>query len=73
MLLTSQVDIERVVLEDRHVTLPACESAAIAAGNVDRRVLATLEVLVLHGIDPTLSGAWCSQHGAHARRDARRC
>jgi len=68
LVLASQVDIERLVLEDRRVTLPACESAAIAAGNVDRRVLATLEVLVLHGIDPTVSGAWCSKdaHTSHA-------
>jgi len=66
VLLTSQVDLERIVLEDPHVTMPACESNAIAEGNVDRRVLATLEVLVLHGIDPVLSGAWCS-HDAHTR------
>jgi hypothetical protein len=69
VLLTGQIDIERIVLGDRHVTLPACESSAIAAGNVDRRVLATLEVLVLHGIDPVVSGAWCS-HDAHTRRGA---
>ena len=68
LLLASQVDIERIVLEDRRVALPACEGAAIAAGNVDRRVLATLEVLVLHGIDPSVSGAWCSRdtHTRHA-------
>jgi len=64
VLLTSQTDIERIVLQDTHVTLPACERRAIAAGNVDRRVLASLEVLVLHGIDPTVSGAWC-ETGAH--------
>jgi murein DD-endopeptidase MepM/ murein hydrolase activator NlpD len=68
VLLTSQVDLERIVLEDAHVSMPACESAAIAAGNVDRRVLAALEVLVLHGIDPVVSGAWCSgdAHTRHA-------
>jgi hypothetical protein len=69
VLLTSQVDIERIVLGDRRVTLPACERSAIAEGSVDRRVLATLEVLVLHGIDPVVSGAWCS-HDAHTRRAA---
>jgi hypothetical protein len=69
LLLASQVDLERIVLEDRRVNLPACESAAIAAGDVDRRVLATLEVLVLHGIDPTVSGAWCSGD-AHTRHAA---
>ncbi len=64
VLRTSQLDIERIVLEDTHIALPACERRAIVNGNVDRRVLATLEVLVLHGIDPTLSGAWCAG-GAH--------
>jgi murein DD-endopeptidase MepM/ murein hydrolase activator NlpD len=66
-LRASQVDLERIVLQDTRVTLPNCERSAIAAGNVDRRVLATLEVLVLHGIDPTVSGAWCSSN-AHVRR-----
>ncbi len=66
LLLSSQVDIERIVLQDTRVMLPACERSAIAGGNVDRRVLASLEVLVLHGIDPTVSGAWC-EGTAHAR------
>ncbi|HEX4033954.1 MAG TPA: lytic murein transglycosylase [Solirubrobacteraceae bacterium] len=66
-LRASQVDLERIVLQDPRVSLPACERTAIAGGNVDRRVLATLEVLVLHGIDPTVSGAWCSSN-AHVRR-----
>ena len=48
------------MLEDTRVRLPACERAAIAAGNVDRRVLVSLELLVIHGIDPTVSGAWCA-------------
>ncbi len=65
LLLTSQVDIERIVLQDTRVRLPACERAAITAGNVDRRVLASLELLVIHGLDPTVSGAWC---GAAAQR-----
>jgi hypothetical protein len=69
VLLASQLDIERIVLADTRVTLPACERAAIAAGNVDRRVLASLEVLVLHGIDPTVSGAWCAT-GSHRQTSA---
>jgi hypothetical protein len=66
LLLSSQVDIERIVLQDSRVTLPGCERAAISAGNVDRRVLASLELLVIHGVDPTVSGAWCSS-AAHKR------
>ena len=53
LLLASQVDIERIVLQDTRVSLPACERAAIIAGNVDRRVLSALELLVIHGLDPS--------------------
>jgi len=35
VLLASQLDIERIVLQDTAVTLPACERAAVAAGSVD--------------------------------------
>ncbi len=66
VLRGSQLDLERIVLEETHLTLPACERTAIAAGDVDRRVLASLEVLVLHGIDATVSGTWCSGSGRHA-------
>jgi hypothetical protein len=66
VLLMSQLDVERTVLEDTRVTLPACERSAIADGSVNRRVLATLEVLVIHGIDPAVNGAWCGG-GTHER------
>jgi murein DD-endopeptidase MepM/ murein hydrolase activator NlpD len=66
VLLMSQLDVERAVLEDTHVTLPACERSAIADGSVNRRVLGTLEVLALHGIDPVVNGAWCGG-GTHER------
>jgi hypothetical protein len=66
VLLMSQLDVERTVLQDAHVTLPACERSAIADGSVDRRVLATLEVLAIHGIDPAVNGAWCGG-GTHER------
>jgi hypothetical protein len=66
VLLMSQLDVERTVLEDTHVTLPACERLAIADGSLNRRVLATLEVLVIHGIDPAVNGAWCGG-GTHER------
>jgi hypothetical protein len=66
VLLMSRLDVERTVLADAHVTLPACERSAIAGGSVDRRVLAALEVLVIHGIDPAVNGAWCGG-GTHER------
>ena len=59
LLVASQVDLARTVLEDRRVTVPGCERAAITSGGVDRRVLASLELLAGHRVNPTVSGAWC--------------
>ncbi|MGH2849110.1 MAG: hypothetical protein ACRDLP_00665, partial [Solirubrobacteraceae bacterium] len=64
----SQVDLARVVLQDRRVTISSCERSAIASGSVDRRVLAALELLALHRIYPSVSGAWCGSH--HGRGPA---
>jgi hypothetical protein len=64
--VASQVDLARVVLQDRRVTIASCERAAIRSGSVDRRVLAGLELLALHGIYPAVSGAWCASHRSHA-------
>jgi hypothetical protein len=58
-LAMSQIDLERVVLDDGRLKLAMCERRAIAAGDVDRRVLATIEFLVDSGLDPTVSGARC--------------
>ena len=49
----------RAVLEDRRVTVPGCERAAITSGDVDRRVLASLELLAAKKVTLTVSGAWC--------------
>ena len=61
------------MLEDRRVTLPACERSAIAAGNVDRRVLAALEVLVAARHRPVRQRRLVLARRAHAPRRARRC
>jgi hypothetical protein len=55
-LLMSKVDLERLLLTDTHLRLTACERSAIAAGEIDRRVLATVEFLIDKGFDPTIAG-----------------
>jgi hypothetical protein len=55
-LAMSQIDLERVILGNQHLQIALCERRAIAAGDVDRRVLATIEFLVDRGYDPTIAG-----------------
>jgi hypothetical protein len=60
----SQIDLERVVLENTHLKMSLCERNTIAAGDVDRRVLASVEFLVENGLDPTIGGAQCTAGGS---------
>ena len=60
----SQIDLERVVLENTHLKMSLCERDTIAAGDVDRRVLASVEFLVENGLDPTIGGAQCTAGGS---------
>lgn len=62
-LLMSQIDLERTVIEDPNVTLAPCEQDAIAAGSVDRRVLAAVEFLAQSGLRPTVGSAECAPGG----------
>jgi hypothetical protein len=64
VLVMSPIDLARQVLGDSRVWLPACERSAIASGGVGRPVLAAIELLELHGVETSVSGAWCrSSHG----------
>ncbi len=56
--MSKQQLIERV-LSDPHVHIYACGRRDIAAGLVDRRVLAVLEFLADSGLRPTVSGLVC--------------
>lgn len=58
-LLMSQVDLERVILDNSHLRIAVCERRAIAAGAVDRRVLASIEFLVDSGLDPRIGDGAC--------------
>jgi murein DD-endopeptidase MepM/ murein hydrolase activator NlpD len=58
LLMSKQQLIERI-LSDPHVHIYACGRRDIAAGLVDRRVLAVLEFLAGSGLRPTVSGLVC--------------
>ncbi|HEY2636552.1 MAG TPA: M23 family metallopeptidase, partial [Solirubrobacteraceae bacterium] len=59
VLLMSKETLQRRVLNDPHVEIYPCGRRDIAAGVIDRRVLATLEFLVANGLDPTVSALKC--------------
>jgi hypothetical protein len=60
-LLASKPQLEQLLLRDPGVHLPICERGAVRAGEVDRRVLATLEFLSVSGLDPTVSARGCAR------------
>jgi hypothetical protein len=62
-LLMSQVDLERLILDNTHLRLTLCERKAIAAGDVDRRVLASVEYLIDKGYEPTIAGCTSTTGG----------
>jgi hypothetical protein len=59
VLLASKPQLEQLLLRDPGVHLPRCERGAVRAGEVDRRVLATLEFLSVSGLSPTVAAAGC--------------
>jgi Transglycosylase SLT domain len=67
-LLESRGQLQQQVLRDRGIGLPACARAEVEAGRVDRRVLATLELLAVSGLRPTVTHLRCGGPG-HAGLD----
>jgi hypothetical protein len=61
VLLESKSQLQEQVLRDPGVRLAPCESGAVRADQVDRRVLATLEFLSVSGLRPTVSAASCAR------------
>ena len=59
ILLMSKETLARRVLANRRIELYACGRRDIAAGIVDRRVLATLEFLAASGLKPTVTSLRC--------------
>jgi hypothetical protein len=62
ILLLSKEQLERRVLADPKIQIYDCGRRDIAGGQIDRRVLATLEFLVASGLDPTITSLKCG-HG----------
>jgi hypothetical protein len=61
VLLESKEQLEQQVLSDPGIHLPACGRQDVQTGQVDRRVLATLEFLSVSGLHPTVSSLHCSR------------
>ncbi|HXE46382.1 MAG TPA: lytic murein transglycosylase [Conexibacter sp.] len=62
VLLMSKEQLQQRVLADPNVSIYECGRQDIASGQIDRRVLATIELLVASGLDPTISSLKCG-HG----------
>jgi hypothetical protein len=59
VLLMSKEALQRRVLEDPRIDIYECGRRDIASGQIDRRVLATLEFLTASGLKPTVSALKC--------------
>jgi hypothetical protein len=62
ILLMSKESLQKRVLDDSRIAIYDCGRTDIKAGNIDRRVLATLEFLSASGLKPTVSALECG-HG----------
>jgi hypothetical protein len=62
VLLMSKESLQKRVLEDPRISVYDCGRRDVRAGNIDRRVLATLEFLASSGLKPTVSSLECG-HG----------
>lgn len=59
ILLMSKESLQKRVLEDPRIQIYDCGRTDVKAGNIDRRVLATLEFLATSGLKPTVSAMEC--------------
>ena len=64
LMLMSKQALQRHILRNPHVDIYECGRHDIATGQVDRRVLATLEFLAASGLKPTVSSMRCG-HGTY--------
>jgi hypothetical protein len=60
VFLLSKSQLERDVLSDPGVTMPACSRHEVASGAIDKRVLAVLAFLSRSGLKPTVATLRCS-------------
>jgi hypothetical protein len=64
IMLMSKQALQRHVLRNPNIALYECGRHDIATGQIDRRVLATLEFLAASGLKPTISSLRCG-HGTY--------
>ena len=62
ILLMSKASLAQRVINDPRISIYGCGQADIRSGQIDRRVLATLEFLAASGLKPTVSSLKCG-HG----------
>ncbi len=67
VFLLSKAQLERAVLSDPGITMDACSRHEVAAGVVDRRILAVLAFLSRSGLEPTVSALRCSERQSSAQ------
>jgi len=56
LLMSDRATLENAVLDDPRLEIDTCDREAIAAGEVDTRILGVLEYLSYSGLAPTVSG-----------------
>jgi murein DD-endopeptidase MepM/ murein hydrolase activator NlpD len=66
LLLMSKAQLQRRVLSNPRIEVYGCGRRDIRAGIIDRRVLATLELLAASGLEPTVSSLRCG-HGYYTK------
>ncbi|HKH18787.1 MAG TPA: lytic murein transglycosylase [Solirubrobacteraceae bacterium] len=64
IMLMSKQALQRHVLRNPHIDIYECGRHDVATGQIDRRVLATLEFLAASGLKPTISSMRCG-HGQY--------
>jgi hypothetical protein len=62
VFVLSKSQLERDVLSDPGVSMPACSRQEVASGAIDKRVLAVLAFLSRSGLKPTVATLRCSGH-----------
>jgi hypothetical protein len=61
VFLLSKADLQRTVLSDPGISIYACGRHDVAAGTIDKRVLALLAFLSRSGLKPTVTALHCGQ------------
>lgn len=62
VLLMNKAELQRRVLADKRINIYECGRRDIAAGQIDRRILALVQVLAIRGVEPTITSLKCG-HG----------